>query len=442
MAVAGVLDLPLEVLTGVCLQLGLYNLIRVAETCKHFRHGDAGMETVELPTKSPVVTALGELAFPCRELIPSMRPIGCSDSWVAYLARCARQRCCREAPLIAAGSVQSLCVDATRRLQACGRGAAVGHDDETACLSVPTPVLVLAGVRVRSVAAENLHSLALGWDGRVYSWGRNTFGELGVGDQLTESAALVEGLEGVCSIAARKYHSLAVTQSGLVYSWGDVRLSDDMDYAFRPMIVEGFGGVRVRRVYAGQVESFAIGQDGELFSWGRGTYGLLGHGDREHQPSPNRVEALRGVRMSSVATGMFHALALAEDGLVYAWGKCVNDDLAGNPHVVGEMLPKPVEAIRGVRVGSVAAGGHRSYGWLTRASCGRGDSMMSISQRSAMASRFGVPCPSPLRRCGASNWMRWPPVLITRWRWRTTEGCTRGVTTSQQNGVRSAWALQ
>jgi hypothetical protein len=52
------LDLPLEVLTDVCQRLDLHDLVHLAETCKRFRHGDSGPATAELPTKSPVVSAL------------------------------------------------------------------------------------------------------------------------------------------------------------------------------------------------------------------------------------------------------------------------------------------------------------------------------------------------------------------------------------------------
>jgi alpha-tubulin suppressor-like RCC1 family protein len=48
---------------------------------------------------------------------------------------------------------------------------------------------------------------------------------------------------------------------------------------------------------------YAIVEDGELFSWGTGEDGLLGHGDTNDQPSPKRVEVLRDVRVSSVACG-------------------------------------------------------------------------------------------------------------------------------------------
>src|SRR6056297_1802404 len=61
---ADLLDLPPEILTGVCQQLDLRNLIRLAGTCKRFRYGDDGLETEELPTKPPVVTALLKHVFP------------------------------------------------------------------------------------------------------------------------------------------------------------------------------------------------------------------------------------------------------------------------------------------------------------------------------------------------------------------------------------------
>jgi alpha-tubulin suppressor-like RCC1 family protein len=106
---------------------------------------------------------------------------------------------------------------------------------------------------------------------------------------------------------------------------------------------------------------FAIGEDWETFSWGRGRRGLLGHGDAKNQPSPKRVEALRGVWINNVSVGYEHALALAEEGLVYAWGENEDRAVLGNPRVKRELLPKPVEALRGVRVTSVVAAGYRSY---------------------------------------------------------------------------------
>jgi alpha-tubulin suppressor-like RCC1 family protein len=81
----------------------------------------------------------------------------------------------------------------------------------------------------------------------------------------------------------------------------------------------------------------------------------------EDQLSTKRVEGLRGVRVSSVSVGQYHVLALAEDGQVYAWGENYQRALLGIPDVEREMLPKPIEALRGVRVASVIADEIRSY---------------------------------------------------------------------------------
>jgi alpha-tubulin suppressor-like RCC1 family protein len=109
----------------------------------------------------------------------------------------------------------------------------------------------------------------------------------------------------------------------------------------------------------GHLSAFAIGEAGELFSWGCGE-DVLGHGDTQGQPSPKRVEALRGVWVSSVSIEMGHSLALTEDGLVYAWGGFLYQVLSRSSHVGVSLLPKPVEALRGVRVRSIAVACKRS----------------------------------------------------------------------------------
>jgi alpha-tubulin suppressor-like RCC1 family protein len=247
------------------------------------------------------------------------------------------------------------------RLLACGEGAAVGHGDADTKYLEPAPVAAMAGVHVVSVAAGFGHSLALSLDGRVYSWGDNTWGQLGLGDELVRRSPVpIEGLQGVRSVAAASGHSFAVTQSGDVFSWGQALLKGARNELWT-IIVEGLGGVHVRRVCTGYYVNFAISEAGELFSWGSGDCGRLGHGDSQDQPSPKRVEALRGVRVSSAAIGWLHALALTEDGQVYAWGWIWDRAVLGNPQIRVELPPNPVEALWVVRVGSIAAAG-----WLTQ----------------------------------------------------------------------------
>jgi hypothetical protein len=140
---------------GVCEQLNFRDRIHVAETCKGVRHGDGGLETAELPTTSPVVTALRELAFPDGVGIPSTRPVCFSESWAAYLARCARQRRCREAPPIAGYDHTTPCF-LWMRQAVCWRAARApqGQGDEAVKYPRPTPVAPMAGIRCVALRPE------------------------------------------------------------------------------------------------------------------------------------------------------------------------------------------------------------------------------------------------------------------------------------------------
>jgi hypothetical protein len=120
-------NLSLELVSALCLHLDPRALVRFAAVCRRFSYGDGAVTS-----ESPVVPALRKHACPGSELIPSMQPAGCSESCVAYLARCARQRRCQDAPPLAVGDSHSLYLDAAGRLLAFGKGASAGQDGENA----------------------------------------------------------------------------------------------------------------------------------------------------------------------------------------------------------------------------------------------------------------------------------------------------------------------
>jgi hypothetical protein len=149
-------------------------------------------------------------------------------------------------------------------------------------------------------------------------------------------------------------------------------------------------------------------------------------GDTQNLSSPKRVEALRDVGMSSVAVGVLHALALAEDGLMYAWGENLHDALLGNPHVDMDLLPKPVEALRGVRVGGVVAGGRHNYAVAdTGEVWAWGRDIMDYTPL-GHGEQIDCPLPKPIASLRGIKVDAVAPALFTRLRWQTTEVCTRG----------------
>ncbi|XP_074900865.1 RCC1 domain-containing protein 1 isoform X8 [Buteo buteo] len=80
------------------------------------------------------------------------------------------------------------------------------------------------------------------------------------------------------------------------------------------------GGVRVRRLALGQEHVLALGAAGEAYAWGGGRHGQLGHGTLESELQPRLVEALAGVPMQAVAAGGWHSASVSETGDLYMWG--------------------------------------------------------------------------------------------------------------------------
>lgn len=62
----------------------------------------------------------------------------------------------------------------------------------------------------------------------------------------------------------------------------------------RPRIIESLRGKEIVDVTCGGAHSAAITASGELYTWGKGRYGRLGHGDSDDQLKPKLVEALIG----------------------------------------------------------------------------------------------------------------------------------------------------
>jgi alpha-tubulin suppressor-like RCC1 family protein len=74
-----------------------------------------------------------------------------------------------------------------------------------------------------------------------------------------------------------------------------------------------------RQISASVLSSFAIKNNGTLWSWGDGNFGILGNGDTIDLSSPAQVGSLSN--WSSVSVNSYNAVALKENGTLWAWGE-------------------------------------------------------------------------------------------------------------------------
>ncbi len=90
----------------------------------------------------------------------------------------------------------------------------------------------------------------------------------------------------------------------------------------RPRVIESLRGKDVVDIACGGAHSAVITAQGELYTFGKGRYGRLGHGDSDDQLKPKLVEALAGYRVVDVACGSGDAqtLCITDDDNVWSWG--------------------------------------------------------------------------------------------------------------------------
>ncbi|XP_041510173.1 RCC1 domain-containing protein 1 isoform X1 [Microtus oregoni] len=78
--------------------------------------------------------------------------------------------------------------------------------------------------------------------------------------------------------------------------------------------------LRVRQLELGAEHVLMLCEAGQVFSWGGGRHGQLGHGTLEAELEPRLLEALQGLRMAEVAAGGWHSVCVSETGDIYIWG--------------------------------------------------------------------------------------------------------------------------
>ena len=187
---------------------------------------------------------------------------------------------------------------------------------------------------VRQVAAGDYHTGIVTEAGDLLMCGKGEYGRLGLGDEDNRTTptlvarAVFDG-EAVLMVACGFSHTAVATEGGGVYTFGKGEYGqlghgdEENQLAPRRVPAAAFNGERVVMVAAGGAHTVALSEAGHVFTWGYGEDGRLGHGDREDQLAPRQVEAGRfgGEKVVFVAAGGYHTVAVTAGGRLYTWGQ-------------------------------------------------------------------------------------------------------------------------
>jgi len=181
------------------------------------------------------------------------------------------------------------------------------------------------------VSAGASHTCAVKSDGRLFCWGQNDFGQLGDGSVDASNTPVEESsaAEDWARVSAGTSHTCAVKVDGRLYCWGHdgngqlgIGSLDDS-----PVPVEVAGqAIDWEQVACGDHHTCATRMDGQLFCWGEGISDQLGDGTTEDRLVPT-AEA-DGVRTwTSVSAATHHTCAIREGGRIYCWGSNIWGEL-------------------------------------------------------------------------------------------------------------------
>ncbi|KAK2852330.1 hypothetical protein Q7C36_007531 [Tachysurus vachellii] len=187
--------------------------------------------------------------------------------------------------------------------------------------------------------------------GQLFTWGQNSSGQLGLGNksQSFHSPQLLETLCGIplTQISAGGDHSFALSLSGAVFGWGRNCAGQlglgDRDDRHVPVCVKSLNLKKTVFISCGEHHTAVLTKGGLMLTFGSGRYGQLGHNSLRDEHQPRVVAEFWGSKVSQIACGQHHTLALVESSnTIYSFG-CGEQAQLGNGQRSNQCVPLPVQ---------------------------------------------------------------------------------------------------
>eukprot|EP00339_Tiarina_fusa_P000836 CAMPEP_0117042184 /NCGR_PEP_ID=MMETSP0472-20121206/29396_1 /TAXON_ID=693140 ORGANISM="Tiarina fusus, Strain LIS" /NCGR_SAMPLE_ID=MMETSP0472 /ASSEMBLY_ACC=CAM_ASM_000603 /LENGTH=900 /DNA_ID=CAMNT_0004753363 /DNA_START=725 /DNA_END=3425 /DNA_ORIENTATION=+ len=211
--------------------------------------------------------------------------------------------------------------------------------------NIPVGIESMALLQPKQVLCGSMCTIVLADDGSVHSCGKGEYGRLGTGSSdnqytLMQLPSIQNVVMKQIAVSKGSYgHALAIDEAGGIWSWGDgdygklghgnttqsnkPKLIESMDEMLLLYLVDLNTALVLHLManYSGFKHSACITSDGELYTWGMGDYGRLGHGDsNDSHNAPKLVDRFAGQNVIQVSCGSSHTMALTDDNTTWSWG--------------------------------------------------------------------------------------------------------------------------
>ncbi|MBI2982013.1 MAG: hypothetical protein HYY44_06970, partial [Deltaproteobacteria bacterium] len=198
----------------------------------------------------------------------------------------------------------------------------------------PTQVPDISGTQWMKVFAGNRFTLAITGDGRLFAWGNNEHGQLGLGSGTVGTNVAtpmqVGGATNWASVAPGGGHVVVLNSGKELFTWGD-NTHGQLGTGTTGGIVDSPPASpllsNVKSITASWNSSFAVKGDNTVLSWGSNFKSALGRSTTGDDANPTLIAATAGgvsVVGNLITAGPFHPLVIdttdQTKGRIFGWG--------------------------------------------------------------------------------------------------------------------------
>lgn len=250
-----------------------------------------------------------------------------------------------------------------------GEKKSVSTDGE----AVPKQIASLADRHIVRASCGYAHTSVLDNKSQLHVFGSTLNGRLGLGDSdelFIAKPTLVSSLSGVQHVDCGDNHSVAVANEGEVYtwgvgSWGRLGLGHQADVS-APSKVEM--SEKALDAVCGAYHTLVLGTSGKVYGFGWHNQGRIGVGSSDETltiETPLEIEALTSAdRIVSIAAGQGGSVAVTAGGKLYTWGSGSFGAL-GHGDSKDQWAPKQVESVKDLTFVRAAMGANHALALTT-----------------------------------------------------------------------------